>query len=75
MGKLAQVVKPKPNGCIFGDMIERYAEDDEDRAAVISPNVTAAAVWKFVSQEWEQVGLTTVKAHRAKECACFRGVA
>jgi hypothetical protein len=72
MGKLASVIKPKSNGCLFGDIVDRYAEDDDDRAAVISPDVTAVAVWRFVSQEWEPVGITTVKAHRTKECSCYR---
>jgi len=72
MGKLASIVKPKANGCIFGDIIDRYAEDDEDRAAVINPDVTAVAVWKFVNQEWEPVSKTTVKEHRARNCSCYR---
>lgn len=72
MGKLASIIRPKNNRCIFGDMIDRYAEDDDDRAAVINPEVTAVAVWKYVTQEWETVSVTTVKEHRAKNCACHR---
>lgn len=75
MGKLATIVKPKSNSCLFGDIVDRYAEDDDDRAAVISPDVTAVAIWRFVSQEWEPVSQTTVKEHRARNCACFRAAA
>ena len=72
MGKLASIVRPKINRCKFGDMIDRYAEDDADRAAVIDPDVTAVAVWQFVTQEWEFVSQTVVKDHRAGHCACHR---
>lgn len=75
MGKLASIVRPKTNRCLFGDMIDRYAEDDDDRAAVISPDVTAVAVWRFVSQEWEPVSQTTIKDHRAGNCVCYRAAA
>lgn len=72
MGKLSSIVKPKSNGCLFGDIVDRYAEDDDDRAAVMNPNVTAVSIWQFVTQEWEPVSRTTVKEHRAKTCVCFR---
>jgi len=71
MGKLASIVKPIPDGCKFGDIITRHADTD-DRATIADPNVTSAAVWEFVCENWEPVGRTTVKEHRNRVCSCYR---
>lgn len=71
MGKLASIIKPVFDGCKFGEIIERHADAD-DRATIADRNVTSAAVWEFVCENWEPVGRTTVKEHRNSVCSCFR---
>ena len=46
-----------------------------DRATIADPNVTSAAVWEFVCENWEPVGRTTVKEHRNRVCSCYRAAA
>lgn len=72
MGKLADLIKRKPSVCAFGEMVERYAEDDADRESVMDPNSTAVSVWRAACDEWGQIGLTTIKDHRKRVCSCFR---
>ncbi len=71
MGKLADTIKPVPDGCKFGDIIARHA-DDEDRATIADPNVTTASIWEFVCENWEPVGRTAVREHRNRACSCHR---
>lgn len=71
MGNLSANVKAIPDGCKFGEIISRHADDD-DRATIADANVTSASVWEFVCENWEPVGRTTVKEHRKRLCLCYR---
>lgn len=73
MGALAtsiQSIQPRIMLCKFGQMLELNA-DAADRDAAESASVTSVDIWDFANENWGEVGLTTVKVHRARNCTCY----
>lgn len=73
MGVLAEGLKKRdePVKCKFATLVEKYA-DDEDRAMIDDPRVGHKTIAVEVSRAWERVSDYSVKAHRFRECTCFR---
>jgi hypothetical protein len=70
LGALSKSLKPV-TACKFGEVLNKYADDD-DRATVADPRVRHSDIAEFVTQEWEPVGPTTVREHRAGKCICAK---
>jgi hypothetical protein len=71
VGALSDTLKPKYNGCRFGELIETHADED-DRNVIEDLDVTNAAIAAFVWEHWGQVGRTTISEHRRHVCACYK---
>lgn len=74
MGALADSLKPKFNGCRFGELIHEHADDD-DRAVIEDPDVSTASITEFVRANWGTVGKTVISEHRRGVCGCYQAAA
>jgi hypothetical protein len=74
MGALSDTLKPRYQGCRFGELIDAHA-DAEDRAVIDDGDVTNSDILAFVNEHWGAVSRTVVGDHRRKVCSCYRDAA